>query len=68
MIGESENMDNNFLDIKIWITYFWYLFINTISNDKFTTGFTFVLVSLFTVRRWWLMEKRNKNNKSESDE
>jgi len=63
MTGKHKNMDNNLLDFKVSLAGLGYFFVNLINNDSFTRVFSFILISAFTLRRWYIMEKRNKTDK-----
>lgn len=59
MPGKIVNMINTFLDVKVSLVCIGYFMINFAEIDIAMKVITFVLVSAFTIRRWYLMEKRN---------
>jgi len=64
MKGKHNNMDhNNLLDFKVLLAGAGYFLFDLINSDKFTKIFSFILISAFTLRRWYIMEKRNKSDK-----
>lgn len=61
MIKNNDNM-GSILDLKAWIAFFGFYTVTFTNVDIFMKVFSFLLVCAFTLRRWWIMEKRNKDN------
>lgn len=60
MTGKIKNMNNNLLDIKVSLAGLGYFAISFADIDAAMKILTFILVSAFTIRRWYLMEKKEK--------
>lgn len=64
MEGKNKNMNHdNLLDFKVLLAGVGYFLVDIVNNDNFTRIFSFILISGFTLRRWYIMEKRNKTDK-----
>lgn len=59
MPGKNNNM-NNLLDLKVSLMGLGYIAISFSELDIAMKILTFLIVSAFTIRRWYLMEKNNK--------
>ena len=60
MTGGKHNMSDNLLDAKVALAGLGYFAVSFSEVDIAMKLITFILVSSFTIRRWWLMEKNNK--------
>lgn len=60
MPGRFKHMNNTFLDIKVSLAGLGYFMINFAEIDIAMKVITFLLVSAFTIRRWYLMEQNKK--------
>jgi len=59
MPGKNNNM-SNLLDLKVSLMGLGYFAISFSELDIAMKILTFLIVSAFTIRRWYLMEKNNK--------
>lgn len=54
-------MGQNLLDLKTWCAYLGFYAVSFSNIDAAMKIFSFLLFCGFTARRWWIMEKRNKD-------
>jgi len=54
-------MGNHLLDLKAWAACLGFYAVSFTNIDIFMKIFSFLFVCAFTARRWWIMEKRNKD-------
>lgn len=60
MPGKNNNMDHNLLDLKVSLMGLGYFAVSFSELDIAMKVITFILVSAFTIRRWWILEQNNK--------
>lgn len=60
MLKQDKNM-GSLIDLKVYFGFISYLVLSFSNADAAMKTISFVLVCAFTLRRWYLMEKRNKD-------
>lgn len=61
MLKRDKNMGNYLIDLKVCIGMLSFYIVSFSNVDIFMKVFSFFLVCAFTMRRWYLMEKRKKD-------
>lgn len=54
-------MNQHLLDLKAWAACLCFYAVSFSNIDAFMKVFSFLFVCAFTARRWYIMEKRNKD-------